>query len=86
MEYLEKNHKFPWWLEILNYPSGQGPLDGPVEDASAHGRGVGPDELLRSIPTQTILCFCDLGTLVGNTVRHWVTLGKSGICWPNYFL
>ncbi|RMC17058.1 hypothetical protein DUI87_05631 [Hirundo rustica rustica] len=28
---------------------------GPVEGAPAHGRGVGPDELSKSIPTQTIL-------------------------------
>ena len=33
-------------------------LDGAVSD-SVHCRRVGPDGRLRSLPTETVLCFCD---------------------------
>jgi len=37
---------------------------GLVEDVPAHGRGVGTKWALRSLPTQTILWFCEWGSVL----------------------
>lgn len=46
-------------LRLLPEKKEQPAQPGLVEGVSAHGKGVGIRWLLRSIPTETILWFCD---------------------------
>lgn len=86
--FSKKNPKFLWWLEIFNRPSRQGPLDGvwsnlvqwkvplPMTEELDQMSFKGPNSNHSVVlwPRDT------------SGWHFWVTLGKSGIYWPNHFL